>query len=225
LAKKTVKKKATTASKTRVASSAKKKTKSAVREKSASAKSKRRAARPAVAKTSTRSKRRVSKKTTVVATRKVAGRNGGSAPATALDPVQFSEKPKKKVKTYLTAKQLRHFKTLLEEKRAELCGDVQRLTSEALGTDAESGGDYSTMPIHMADRGSDNWEQDFTLGLIASEESLVRDIDEALARIKNKTYGMCVASENPISVARLEAKPWAHYCIEYARARDEGRLR
>ncbi|UCC28832.1 MAG: TraR/DksA C4-type zinc finger protein [Phycisphaerales bacterium] len=79
------------------------------------------------------------------------------------------------------------------------------------------------MPIHMADLGSDNWEKEFTLGLIASEQALVREIDEALERIENKTYGICLATRKRISKARLRAKPWAKYCIEYARAREEGR--
>jgi RNA polymerase-binding transcription factor DksA len=74
----------------------------------------------------------------------------------------------------------------------------------------------------MADLGSDNWEKEFTLGLIASEQALVREIDEALARIKDKTYGVCLATHKRISKARLRAKPWAKYCIQYARAREEG---
>ena len=79
------------------------------------------------------------------------------------------------------------------------------------------------MPIHMADLGTDNWEQEFTLGLIANERDRIRDIDEALARIENKTYGICIATRKRISRARLRAKPWAKYCIEYARALEEGR--
>ncbi len=79
------------------------------------------------------------------------------------------------------------------------------------------------MPIHMADIGSDNWEQDFTLGLVASEQLVVREIDDALRRIKDRTYGVCMATHKPITLARLRAKPWAKYCIEYARALEEGR--
>ena len=80
------------------------------------------------------------------------------------------------------------------------------------------------MPIHMADLGSDNWEQELNLGLLASEQETVREIDGALARIQEGTYGVCVATGRPIGVSRLRAKPWAKYCIEYARAREEGRL-
>ncbi|MFH1108182.1 MAG: TraR/DksA family transcriptional regulator [Planctomycetota bacterium] len=142
---------------------------------------------------------------------------------TSQDPIEFPEETAPKVKTYLTAKQLREFKAMLLLKRGELAGDVERLTSEALKGKGQGYSDQSTMPIHMADLGSDNWEQDFTIGLIANEQNLVREIDDALVRIEDKTYGMCLATGEQISLARLQAKPWAKYCIEYERAREEGR--
>jgi RNA polymerase-binding transcription factor DksA len=146
-----------------------------------------------------------------------------AASATSQDPIQFPEERRTIPKSPLTAKELREFKKLLVAKRDELYGDVERLTSEALNSDGV-GGEQSNMPIHMADLGSDNWEREFTLGLIAGERALVREIDEALERIENKTYGVCLGTLNPIDKARLRAKPWAKYCIEYARAREEGRV-
>jgi RNA polymerase-binding protein DksA len=144
-------------------------------------------------------------------------------PATAHDPVQFKEERPKLPKTFLNARQLREFRDLLLLKRAELLGDVENLTDEALHRGGQQSTDSTPMPIHMADIGSDNWEQEFTLGLIANEQTLVREIDEALQRIRDKTFGICLATHQPIGIARLQAKPWARYCIEYARAREEGR--
>src|SRR3990172_9299576 len=71
------------------------------------------------------------------------------------DPIQYPEEATRKVKTYLSAKQLREFKTILLEKRDQLAGDVERLTAEALKGNGRGYGDQSTMPIHMADLGSD----------------------------------------------------------------------
>lgn len=147
-----------------------------------------------------------------------------SAPTpTSLDPVPFPEELRKLPKTRLDVRQLRAFKELLLHKRAVLVGDVERLTDGALHRGADGQADTSSMPIHMADIGSDTWEQDFTLGLIASEQSIVREIDDALRRIQDRTYGVCLATHGRITVARLRAKPWAKYCIEYARAREDGR--
>lgn len=142
-------------------------------------------------------------------------------PVTSLDTIQFPDKRTPLRKTHLSAKELREFRELLLKKRAELVGDVERLTDEALKRGSGGTSDHSSMPIHMADLGSDNWEREFTLGLIANERDRVAKIDEALERIRNKTYGICLATHRPISLGRLRAKPWAKYGIEYARLRDE----
>ena len=126
-------------------------------------------------------------------------------------------------KTRLTPKHLLEFKQLLIAKRSELAGDVKQLTDEAFNRNSEGEHEHTSMPIHMADLGSDNWEQDFTLGLIASERALVQEIDEALARIEDRTYGNCLATRHRITLGRLRAKPWAKYCVEHARALEDGR--
>lgn len=92
-------------------------------------------------------------------------------------------------------------------------------------TRSESTGDLSLMPIHMADIGTDNYEQEFTLGLIANEREMLKEIDEALDRIASGTYGVCQATQKPISKARLKIKPWARYCLEYKRSQEQSRRR
>lgn len=125
------------------------------------------------------------------------------------------------VHTNLTEAELEEFRGLLLEKRRELVGDVNNLSDEARRAGSPSGM-ASSMPIHMADLGSDTWEQELTLGLIENERGLLREIDEALERIDKKTYGICIATNKPIGKARLRLKPWAKYCIEYARKRELG---
>jgi RNA polymerase-binding protein DksA len=124
----------------------------------------------------------------------------------------------KKVKTGLTKKDLGYFRELLWKKRAEIIGDVTAMEIDARLQN--SGGNLSNMPMHMADVGSDNYEQEFTLGLVESERKLLLEIEAALFRIKNQTYGVCLERCVPISRVRLEAKPWAKYCIEVARERE-----
>jgi len=80
------------------------------------------------------------------------------------------------------------------------------------------------LPLHMADMGTDNYEQEFTLGLMEKDRKLLRDLNDGLAKIQNGTYGICEGTGKPISKARLEAQPWARYSIEYAR-KLERRLR
>jgi RNA polymerase-binding protein DksA len=131
-----------------------------------------------------------------------------------------AEKP---IKSPLSKKELAEFRQQLLAKRATLLGDVANMADEALRkTRQSSTGDLSNMPIHMADLGSDNFEQEFTLGLIESEQVILREIDEALQRIDTGTYGICLGTGKPISKARLKAKPWAKYCIEYAQRLERG---
>lgn len=119
--------------------------------------------------------------------------------------------------------ELERLRKLLSLKREMLTGDMSALQREALrrGTAA---GDLSSMPIHMADLGSDNYEQEFALGLIQNEELTLREIDEALRRIDDGSYGQCEACAKKIPMARLKAKPHARYCIECKTRQEKGLL-
>lgn len=117
---------------------------------------------------------------------------------------------------------LERFRKLLFAKRALLSGDVSTLQREALRQGGDSG--TSSMPIHMADLGSDNFEQEFALGLIENEELTIREIDEALKSIDDGTYGVCDACSKKIPLARLKAKPQAKLCIDCKRLEEKGLL-
>jgi len=123
----------------------------------------------------------------------------------------------------MTAADARHFRELLLEKRREILKNVTEFEDEALKKSRmDATGDLSCMPIHMADLGTDNYEQEFALGLMDSERKLLREIDDALGRIEKKKYGICEGTGKPIPRARLEAQPWARYCVEYARMLEQG---
>lgn len=135
----------------------------------------------------------------------------------------MSEDQLRKIKSGLNRKDLEHYATLLWQKRREILGDVESLQSDRDAKNA--GGDLSNMPLHMADVGSDNYEQEFTLHLVESERKLLHEINDALLRIKKGIYGVCIESGRPIAKARLDAKPWAKYCIEVAREKErQGRM-
>lgn len=123
----------------------------------------------------------------------------------------------------LSGADVEQFHHMLLEKRAQILGDVSTLSNEALDQNrSDASGDLSSMPIHMADLGSDNYELEFTLGLIEGERAILREIDEALERVRDNTYGACLATGQPIGKARLRAKPWAKYCYEYTLAQERG---
>ncbi|HPC95016.1 MAG TPA: TraR/DksA C4-type zinc finger protein [Sedimentisphaerales bacterium] len=144
---------------------------------------------------------------------------------------EHNKTPKKKVVRSrkkagpLSAADLEYFKELLLRKRREIFQNVFEIEGETLKKSRlDASGDLSSMPIHMADLGTDNYEQEFALGLMDSERRILREIDDALERISQGTYGLCEGTGEPIPRARLEAQPWARYCVEYAKLVEEGRV-
>ncbi len=230
MAKKTTKKKVT-AKKT----TAKKRTSTATKKRAPAKKAttrkttKKAAAKRATKKKATAPKRAVKKKTTRAVSAKKKTKATSRAKSTtkkavaraAAKPVVAKMPKPRPVK--LSKQDLDMFHQMLLQKRAEILGDVSTLHNEALNSNrSEASGDLSSMPIHMADLGTDNYELEFTLGLIEGERAILKEIDEALDRIRKGTYGACLATGKPIGKARLKAKPWAKYCYEYTLAQERG---
>lgn len=131
--------------------------------------------------------------------------------------------PRKFIKSPLSKPELDEFRKMLLDKRRAILGDMTSIESDALRVNRQDGsGDLSNMPTHPADIGSDNFEQEFTLGLLESERTLLSEINAALERIDAGSFGVCLGTGGPIGVARLRARPWAKYCIEYAKMLEKG---
>jgi DnaK suppressor protein len=116
-------------------------------------------------------------------------------------------------KTPLKAAELREYQAILLQARAQLAGSIQAKEASALGDS-----DTSKLPLHMADIGSDAYAQDLDLNLAEGMQSRLAEIDAALMRIKEKSYGICEHTGKAIPKKRLNAKPWARYTIEAANA-------
>ena len=136
-----------------------------------------------------------------------------SAPEIIPPPPPPRLKPAKNL-AGLSLKELETFRDMLFAKRRELVGDMYSMEREAL---QRSGENLSNLPLHMADMGTDNYEQEFTLGLMEKDRQLLREINQALSKIMDGRYGICEGTGKPISKARLEVQPWAKYSIEHAR--------
>ncbi|MCC6660681.1 MAG: TraR/DksA family transcriptional regulator [Phycisphaerales bacterium] len=114
----------------------------------------------------------------------------------------------------LDKRQVEKYRQILTRKRAELAGDVNTMESEAL---TGSSGSLSHLPQHMAEQGSDAYGQSLSLDLAAADRRLIKEIDDALARISAGTYGICELTHQPIKPERLDELPWARHSIEAAR--------
>lgn len=116
-----------------------------------------------------------------------------------------------------TPAELQAFRQVLLDLRARLRGDVTAITDNALNKASLDGSvEQTTMPIHMADVGSDNFEQEFSLSLMMAGSDRLEQVDAALKRIDAGTFGICENCGTTIPKARLHAIPFASLCVPCA---------
>jgi DnaK suppressor protein len=111
-------------------------------------------------------------------------------------------------------KDLDKYEKLLLAKRAELLEELGLLQKSGQSTLKDAAGEISSYSTHMADQGTDSFEREKSFQLASKSGRFLHHIDEALLRIKDKTYGKCQECGKQITTARLEAVPHARFCIE-----------
>ena len=117
------------------------------------------------------------------------------------------------------------FKKILIEKRKSVQGHVNDLEEQALKrTRQDAAGDLSSLPDHMADLGTDNYEQEFNLGLLEGSAINLKDVDDALAKTEDGTFGACEYCSEEIPRGRLEMVPHARYCLKCQTLKEKGML-
>lgn len=123
----------------------------------------------------------------------------------------------------MKSEELETFRSVLETLRSRLRGDLDQMTDEALRRNLVNGsGNLSNVPLHMADVGTENYDQEFTLGLIENEQGTLELVNEALSRLEKGKFGLCVQCSEPIPKPRLQAIPYTRHCIRCARAVENG---
>jgi DnaK suppressor protein len=119
--------------------------------------------------------------------------------------------------------EMKVYKERLLVLRARLRGDFNQMADSTLKKNrSQANGDLSSMPIHMADIGSDNFEQEFTLSLMQNEEGTLDLIESALERIEDGVYGQCEECGVKIPKSRLNAIPYTTLCVKCASQLERG---
>lgn len=112
---------------------------------------------------------------------------------------------------------LERYRRQLEELSHRLEGNISSLREEALrGAGGEASGNLSNAPLHPADLGSDQFGQETNLGLLAIEGTTLAEVNAALGRLRDGTFGRCLRCGEPIAAGRLDALPYTRYCVECA---------
>ena len=124
----------------------------------------------------------------------------------------------------MRARELKRYEKLLLERRAAIFQEIERMSADARkATLREASGELSSHTFHMADRGTDQSEREKVFMLSSKGKRYLYHIDEALRRIKDKTYGKCHQCGKNISPERLKAVPHARFCIECKEAEEKAK--
>jgi RNA polymerase-binding protein DksA len=113
----------------------------------------------------------------------------------------------------LLKKDLEKFKKLLIAHKEKIFEELKAMADSGLSkSQREASGDISSYTYHMADLATDNYDREFSLDLASNERKLLFEIEEALKRIDEGTYGLCMECGNRITKTRLKAVPHTALC-------------
>lgn len=126
------------------------------------------------------------------------------------------------MKNKFLKKDLKEFKQIVLKKKAEILDDFQHISNDTLRkSQKEASGDISGYTYHMADVASDNYDREFSLGLASNERKFLNELDEALNRIEDGTFGICDDCKSQITKIRLKAVPSARLCIKCQQKKEK----
>ena len=112
------------------------------------------------------------------------------------------------------------YKKFLLKTKEQITGDIRGLSDDNNGSGNDRGGDVSGHALHMADVATDMYDREFTLGLAATDRELLYQVNEALGRIDDGNYGLCIICKKPIPTTRLKAIPHAQTCLKCQESRE-----
>ncbi len=121
--------------------------------------------------------------------------------------------------------QLKQFRQWLLAERAKFAGEIRSIAEEASRNPREASGDLSAYTVHMADMAADTYERELSTNLVSSEQQVLYEIDDALKRLDEGIFGICLECNKPIPMSRLKAVPYASLCIRCQRAKEQGSKR
>jgi DnaK suppressor protein len=117
----------------------------------------------------------------------------------------------------MDAKRLEHFREKLIQKKLSLANMVMR--TEGYGREKEPA------IQDVADMAVESYTKEFMFGKSSGDRAILQQVNEALERIADKSFGTCANCGEPIQPKRLEAVPWAQYCIQCQELQEKGRLK
>lgn len=126
------------------------------------------------------------------------------------------------MKKKFTKKDLKEFKKIVLKKKEEILDELKHISDDTLRkSQKEASGDISGYTYHMADVATDNYDREFSLGLASDERKFIYELDDALKRIEDGSFGICDECKSSITKIRLKAVPSARLCIKCQQKREK----
>ena len=121
----------------------------------------------------------------------------------------------------LSREQIKQFRQLLITERVKLAEEIKSIARDVSTTPRDASGDLSAYTVHMADMAADTYERELSMNIVSSEQEILYQIDDALKRLDDGSFGLCQQCNQPITMSRLRAVPYASLCIACQRSKEQ----
>ena len=126
------------------------------------------------------------------------------------------------MKNKLNKKELLEYKKVITKRKNEILDAIERISEDTLKkSQKDASGDISGYTFHMADVATDNYDREFSLGLASNDRQSLYELDDALKRIEEGTFGVCEECKTVLTKARLKALPYARLCLNCQQKREK----
>jgi len=121
----------------------------------------------------------------------------------------------------LTKEQLKQFRQLLITERAKFANEIRSIAQDTSKSPRDASGDLSGYTVHMADMSADTYDRELTPSMLSNEQEVLYQIDDALKRLDEGSFGICSQCNQAITMSRLRAVPYASMCIDCQRVKEQ----
>lgn len=119
------------------------------------------------------------------------------------------------MKNKLAKKEIAGFKKIVLKRKEEILDEIKHISEDTLKkTQKDASGDISGYTYHMADVATDSYDREFSLGLASNERKLLYELEDAVKKIEDGTFGICEECKTLITRTRLKAVPYARLCVK-----------
>lgn len=119
------------------------------------------------------------------------------------------------MKKKFNKKELDYFRKLILKNKEKILDEIKRISEDTLKkSQKDAAGDISGYTYHMADVASDTYDREFSLGLASNERQSLYELDDAIKKIEEGTFGICEECKSVITKTRLKAVPFARLCVK-----------